>query len=317
LNAITLPATDLSVFPICLGTVPLGSVIEQADAFRLMDAYLSAGGNFIDTAKVYSDWLPGERSSSERTIGAWMRQRGNRGRVLIATKGAHPDLGSMHIPRMSPADITGDLDASLRHLDIDTIDLYWLHRDDPARPVAEILETLDAQRRAGKIRYYGCSNWHTSRIREAQEYAKAHGLPAFAANQMQWSLAEVDPALLADKTTVPMNAEMAQFHLETGLAAVPYTSQAGGFFNKLASGRLVIERSGAFNTPRNIERFTRVRQLSAETGLTITQIALGYLLSQPFVTVPIIGPRSTAQLEDSLTALEIHLTPEQLTYLEA
>jgi aryl-alcohol dehydrogenase-like predicted oxidoreductase len=183
--------------------------------------------------------------------------------------------------------------------------------------VAEVLETLASQRQAGKIRWYGCSNWHTERIREAQVYARAHGLPAFVANQMQWSLAEVDPLLLADKTTAPMNAGMYQYHLESGLAAVPFTSQAGGFFSKLASGRLTLQDSGAFNTPRNLSRLERVRQLSAESGLSITQIILGYLLSQPFATVPIIGPKHLAHLEDSLTAVDIRLTPAQLTFLEA
>jgi aryl-alcohol dehydrogenase-like predicted oxidoreductase len=315
LNPVALPFTDLEVSPICLGCGPLGSTLDRAASFRLLDAYAAAGGNFIDTAKVYADWLPGERSVSEKTIGTWLRQRGNRTRVIVATKGAHPDLATMHIPRMSPAEITGDLEASLRHLGVETIDLYWLHRDDPSRPVAEILETLAAQVLSGKIRYYGCSNWQTGRIREAQAYALAHGLPAFAANQMMWSLAAVNPDGPGDPTLAPMNSVMSAFHQETGLAAVPFSAQAGGFFSKLIAGRASLDAPGPYRNSRNRERLARICQLVEETGLSVTQIVLGYLRGQPFVTVPIIGPQSLAQLADSLTAADVRLTPQQIAFL--
>ncbi len=318
MNAIALPFTHLNVSPICLGTVVLGSEMSQADSFALLDSYRAAGGNFIDTAKVYADWLPGERSTSEKTVGAWLRARGCRDQMVVATKGGHPDLDSMAVGRLSPAELTGDLEASLRHLDVETIDIYWLHRDDPARPVAEILETLAAQVKAGKIRYYACSNWTTQRILAAQAYALQAGLPGFAANQMLWSLAAVVPENLADKTLAPMDDAMYAFHRESGLAAVPFTSQAGGLFVKLASGRITdLKAHGTYSTRRNMNRLARIVQLSRETGLSITQIVLGYLLSQPFVTTPIIGPKSLAQLTDSLTAAEVKFTPEQVQFLEA
>jgi aryl-alcohol dehydrogenase-like predicted oxidoreductase len=315
LNPSALPFTNLEVSPLCLGCGPLGSTLDQSASFRLLDAYTAAGGNFIDTAKVYADWLPGERSISEKTIGAWLAQRGNRNQVNVATKGAHPDLAAMCIPRMSPSEITGDLESSLRHLGVETIDLYWLHRDDPTRPVAEILETLAAQVLAGKIRYYGCSNWQTGRIREAQAYALAHGLPAFAANQMMWSLAAINPAGPGDPTLAPMNEAMFAFHQETGLAAVPFSAQASGFFSKLIDGRASLEAPGPYRNSHNRERLARVRQLGEQTGLSVTQIVLGYLRGQPFVTVPIIGPKSLAQLTDSLTAVDVSLTPEQIAFL--
>jgi aryl-alcohol dehydrogenase-like predicted oxidoreductase len=317
LNAVLLPFTDLKVFPICLGTVPLGSTLNRAESFRLLDAYLEAGGNFIDTAKVYSDWLPGERSTSETTIGAWLAGNGSRGRVILSTKGGHPDLTSMSVPRLSPAEIVGDLESSLRRLGTGTIDLYWLHRDDPARPVGEMLETLAAQARAGKIRYYGCSNWSAARLREAQAYAQQHNLPGFAANQMLWSLAAIEPGLVMDKTLAFMDEAMHQYHRESGLAAIPYTSQANGLFSKLTDGRQTLEKAGMFNTPRNARRLERIHTLAQQTGLSLTQIVLGYLTAQPFVTVPIIGPRTGAQLADSLTALQARLTAEQVLFLEA
>jgi aryl-alcohol dehydrogenase-like predicted oxidoreductase len=322
MNRVQLPHSDLSVYPICLGGGPLGSAVDREASFRLLDAYLAAGGNFIDTAKVYADWLPIERSISEKTIGEWLRQRKNRGQVVLSTKGAHPDLAAMHIPRMSPAEITGDLQASLEHLDVETIDLYWLHRDDPTRPVSEILEILAGQVKAGKIRYFGCSNWKTERIREAQQYAAGHDLPGFTGNQMMWSLAAADPSRLADKTMVLMDPAMWRYHLESGLAAIPYTSQGGGYFTKLAENRLktpsgrVANAGNPYDTPQNRARLERIRQITAQTGLSITQIVIGYLRAQPFTTVPIAGPKSLKQLSDCLTAAETLLTPEQVAFLE-
>ncbi len=323
MNRLRLPHSALEVFPISMGSTALGSTIDRTGSFRLLDAYAAAGGNFIDTAAVYANWLPIERSISEKTIGAWMSERRNRARLVISTKGAHPELATMHISRLSPAEITADLEASLAHLQVETIDFYWLHRDDPARPVAEILETLAAQVKAGKIRCFGCSNWHTPRIREAQTYAQAHGLPGFSGNQMMWALAAVDPDRLADKTMAIMDEEMREYHRENGMLAMPYTSQAGGYFSKLAEGRVsnpaggrVTNTANPYNIPRNHARLERIRQLAVQTGLSITQIVLGYLRSQPFTTVPIIGPKTLAQLEDSLTAAEVQLTPEQLVFLE-
>jgi aryl-alcohol dehydrogenase-like predicted oxidoreductase len=324
LNRVRLPATTLDVFPISLGSTALGSRLDRDASFRLLDAYVDAGGNFIDTALVYANWLPIERSISEKTIGAWVRARGSRGRVVLSTKGAHPELTSMHISRLSPAEITGDLEASLSHLGVDTIDIYWLHRDDPSRPVGEILTTLSEHAKAGKIRYYGCSNWHTPRIIEAQAYAAAHGLPGFVGNQVMWSLAAVDPARLADQTLAVMDDEMHAYHCQSGLLAMAYTSQGGGYYNKMAAGRSTTLAGGGrvsnpadpYDLPVNHTRMERINQLTRETGLSITQIVLAYLLSQPFVTVPIIGPKNMEHLQDSLSAAEVRLTAEQIAFLE-
>ena len=200
-----IPNTTLTPSALCMGSTMIGSVVDQQLSFRMLDAFLDAGGTFVDTAKVYADWLPGPRSVSEKTIGEWLRQSGKREQVVLATKGAHPELNTMHIARMSPAEIAADVDGSLQHLQTDVIDLYWLHRDDVQRPVAEILETMEGQVRAGKIRYYGCSNWRADRIAEAQAYARSRGWTGFVADQMMWSLAAVDYAAIPDQTMVAMD----------------------------------------------------------------------------------------------------------------
>ncbi len=311
--------TDLVVSSLCLGTAHLGSEIPRPIAFQMLDAYLEAGGNFVDTAKVYADWLPGERSTSEKTIGEWMRTRGNRSRVVLATKGAHPDLQTMHIPRLSREEIVADLDASLRHLQTDLVDLYWLHRDDPARPVEEILETLNDQAQAGKIRYFGCSNWRTPRIAAAQEYAAEHHLRGFVANQVLWNVGVPDMQAVADKTVAAMDAAMREYHAEIGMAAISYTSQANGFFNRMAAGtrdRMKPELRAVYDTPDNRERFRRIQTVCSETGLSVTQVVLGFLISQPFPTIPIVGPQNLTQLADSLSAADVLLTREQVAYLD-
>ena len=141
----------------------------------------------------------------------------------------------MHIPRMSRAEIASDLLASLEHLQVDTIDLYWLHRDDPARPVDEIVESLNEHVKAGRIRYFGCSNWRAERIRAAQEYAAAHGLQGFAGDQMMWSFAAMDPTRIADQTLV-CDGRYTE--------GIPHAEPDGGYPLFLA-GRRVIPEDGA------------------------------------------------------------------------
>jgi aryl-alcohol dehydrogenase-like predicted oxidoreductase len=313
-----LPGTDLTPFRICMGTVDIGSTLDETASFALLDAYITAGGNFIDTAKVYSDWLPNEGSTSEKAIGRWMQARRNRSDIILATKGAHPELDSMHIARMSPAEIQFDVEASLCHLQTDVIDLYWLHRDDTARPVEEIIDSLNTHVRAGKLRYLGCSNWHAERIQAANDYAARSGQQGFTADQPLWNLAQIDTSAITDQTMVVMDEALYAFHLESELPVVPYTSQANGLFNKMASGRytsLGKMQQKMYAGPANQARFERLIALSDQTGLTVTQIVLGYLLSQPFTTIPIIGSHTHEQLQDSLTAAEILLDQAEIEFL--
>jgi len=288
--------------------------VDRDGSFALLDRYVERGGNFIDTASVYANWLPVERHSSEKTIGRWLKARGNRKQLILATKGAHPELSSTDVPRMSRDEIVADLETSLRNLRTEAIDLYWLHRDDPERPVCEIMEVLWDQVDAGKICYLGCSNWRAARIRAAQAYAARHGRLGFVGDQMMWSLALVDPEALGDKTMVYMDDELMCYHQETGLAAIAYSSQARGAFQKMARGD---EVPRVYRRRGNEDRFQRVKRLAAQSGLTITQVVLGYMQSQSFTTVPIVGCRTLEQLDDSLDAADVRLTSEQVRYLEA
>src|SRR5690348_5111763 len=160
MTRIRIPRTELDVFPICLGTGEVGTKLDRQRSFALLDAYVERGGNFLDSAHNYGDWVKdAPRSACEKMIGAWLKERGNRGQIVLATKGAHPLLDGMDLPRGSRQDIIHDLDESLLFLQTDVIDLYWIHKDDQTRPVEEIVETLEEQVRAGKIRTYGASNF--------------------------------------------------------------------------------------------------------------------------------------------------------------
>ncbi len=184
-----LPQTDLSPSVLALGTGPFGTGIDSSTAFHFLDTFFEHGGTFIDTAHVYGAWVPGGLGLSERLIGQWLKARNIREHIMVSTKGAHPSLSSMHISRLSPQEIVTDLEESLRFLQTDTIDLYWLHRDDSTQPVAVFLETLEEQVRKGNIRSFGCSNWRVQRLEEARQYATDHGITGFVGNQVMWSFA--------------------------------------------------------------------------------------------------------------------------------
>jgi aryl-alcohol dehydrogenase-like predicted oxidoreductase len=181
------------------------------------------------------------------------------------------------------------------------------------------METLRDQVVAGKVRYVACSNWTAPRIREAQDYAAAYGFRGFVADQMLWNLAVIDREALADRTIVMMDKPLRQFHVASELAAVPYSSQAGGLFQKMAAGTLDATNPGVnrmYPPAENARRFQRIQRLASETGLTVTQIVLGYLLSQPFVTVPIVGCKTLPHLRDTMNAADVRLDPMQIAYLE-
>lgn len=320
-----LPGTALNLSVIALGTVPLGGALSEDDSFRLLDAYLELGGNFIDTAEVYSNWIEGlEPSLAEKRIGKWLAARGLKDQVVVATKGGHPRLGSFDVMRLSPEDILDDIDGSRERLGLETLPLYYLHRDDPARNMDEIVDALGAAVDADKIRYLGCSNWTVPRIREAQAYAEKVDRPTFVINQMRWSLARVNPDSQKIPGLVEMDDAMRHFHRETGLAAAAYSSQAQGFFSG-AYGRSIdspatpngLKIKQYYYNPRNFDALDRVTKLARELGRPPTQVALAYLMSQPFPTFPIIGTTRIDHLKESCAAYDLQLSKEQIRRLTA
>lgn len=311
--------THLNASVICLGTGAMGGGgIDDAASANILDHYIEAGGNFIDTAHCYSDWIPAERSRSEKFLGQWFRERGIRDKIILSTKGAHPSFDAIHIPRMSLKEVQADLDSSLRLLGVDCVDIYWLHRDDRNRPVEEILTMLDDFRRAGKIRYAGFSNWRMYRAESARKAASAMGLPGFMVSQNQWSLGQADAAK-GDPTWAYLDEPFINWHHDYNFTAIPYTSQANGYFRRLERGTIDQASDlvmGLFHHAENQRHFARIQKLQKETGYSVGQIVLGYLIAHPFPVFPIVGPKNTADLDEALGAVEVKLTPEQVEYLK-
>ena len=313
-----IPRTDLEASVLCLGTAEFGSVVEYSLSETIIDRYVGAGGNVLDTAEVYAAWLPGGSHRSEEVLGQWLRNR-NRNGLILSTKGAHPRLDSMDKPRMSRKDVESDLNSSLQRLGVNYVDLYWLHRDDPGTPVEEILLMLQEFRKAGKIRYAGFSNWTLSRAEEARVAAEKLGVPGFVGSQNQWSLAKAD-ATKGDPTWAYIDDLFANWHAQHGFAAFPYTPQASGYFRRLDNGSIGEASDlvkGLFHRPQNVNRYKRIKALQSETGFSVAEIVLGYLLGQSFPVFPIVGPKKTADLDESLRAADVTLTADHLVFLTA
>lgn len=227
--------TELNVSRICLGTAGFGEKLNEEECFRILDAFVQAGGNFIDTANVYCKWVEGLGNCSEQIIGKWLRQRKTDGKVIVATKGAHYSFEDPSKSRVNREAIRADLEESCRTLGKDVIDFYWLHRDDPEKPVEEILDILEELKKEGKLRYYGFSNYGTERLKEIEKCLRERKLPGITAVSNQWSLAGINPGSNTnpDPTLVEFSEEEYQWHCKTKTASVPFSSTAMGFFPSL------------------------------------------------------------------------------------
>jgi 1-deoxyxylulose-5-phosphate synthase len=305
----TIPGLDRPASRVVLGSMAM--MPRQQDLTdALLEGFLARGGNLIDTAHIYRG------GGSERAIGDWLRRRGRREEVLLLTKGAHH--GPDGRKRVDPAEIAFDLGQSLERLGTPFVDLYLLHRDDPAVPAGEVVAALHHHQQAGRIRAYGGSNWSHERIQEANDVARERGLTPFAASSPNLSLAVPKEPMWPDCVSVSGDATALAWYRRTGFPLLSWSSQAGGFF----SGRFRRDAPDdpslvrVYDDDANWERYRRAERLGAELGKTPIQIALAWVLGQPELrTFALIGPRSPEELESSLDAAEIELTPEQVAWL--
>ena len=296
------------VSKLVFGTDKLADRYSDAEIFALLDRFTEAGGNCIDTARVYCG------GKSEESVGRWLRVRKNRERVLLSTKGCHPPLGDMTRSRLSPGEMRSDLEASLTALGVECVDLYWLHRDDPSIPAGEIIESLNVLIREGKIRAVGCSNWKTERIAQANRYAAVHGLTGFSASQIQWSLAETKEEIYQDVAIVIMNAREYAWYLENRMPVFAYASQAQGFFAKVdraGADSLSEKTRSRFYSEANLKRLANAKALSERRGISISAAVLSYILCNRLPACAIIGPKNLLQLNESLQAADLSIAPEE------
>lgn len=317
LSRIEIKNTALSVSPLCLGTNMMGTAMNQAQSNALLDKFAALGGNFLDSARGYGDWVPdAPKAASERAIGAWLKDK-NRADFVLSTKGGMFDMRKGDwVPRVTPEAIEIDLAESLDHLGVETIDLYWLHIDNPAVPVAPLIDALIAHQNSGRIRYFGASNWRPERIAEAQAYAKSVGHAGFAAVQPFWGLGVPNPEGAAAAGYGFYYADGLQAVHET-LPMIPYSGQSRGFFTKLAAGEAGIREDlkAMYLNDTNRLRLAAVEKLAAKHHVALNVVVLAYLTSQPLQTIPIIGASSPAQIEESVAAAKLKLSAEELAAL--
>lgn len=314
MNYRRLGRTGLKVSELCLGTMQWGWTTDEASGHEVMDAFMEAGGNFIDTADVYTTWArdnPG--GVSEEIIGRWMKARGNRNDVVLATKVRGRMWEGPNGEGLSRAHIMRACEDSLRRLQVETIDLYQTHAFDSETPIEETLDALDTLVRQGKVRYIGCSNYPAWRLMESLWASDREGVARYNSLQPHYNLLHRDE----------YERELRAVCVEFGIGVIPYSPLAAGFLtgkytraNVPGSERLSNIRERYFND-RGWNALDTVRAVADETNAPPTAVALAWLLAQPGMTAPIIGANSVEQLQASLAAVDLKLAPEQLDRLSS
>ncbi len=325
----TLPGVAQPVSAICLGTAQYGSQMGESESFALLDRFAELGGTFLDSAHIYGAWDPnganGGCGNSEVIIGRWLKARGCRDTMVVATKGGHPDF-TAKTSGMTHEVVLQHLHESLDRLKSDSIDVYWFHRDDRAIPVAEILGWLEEPVKQGLIRAVGCSHWRIDRLAEALAAADGSSLPRICGSQVAWSLAQSR----STRSDGPFGEQLGvdedtrQFHIEKQLPLAAYNSQAGGFFAAKYDGldfhAADFPKPGLarnYGSEENLRRRALAQQLAASKGCSSNQIALAWLLAQKFPSFAVVGPSSLEQLEDSMGTASVALSDTDVERLRA
>jgi aryl-alcohol dehydrogenase-like predicted oxidoreductase len=302
-NMVRLATTELDVFPIYLGGNVFGWTADEQTSFDVLDAYTTAGGNFIDTADSYMASAPGNRGGESETIlGRWLAKRGRRDDMVIATK-----VGSWdRRPGLGAKNIRAAAEDSLRRLGIDHIDLYYAHRDDESAPLEETLGAFDALVRQGKVCYIAASNYSAPRLRQALQTSQREGLARYVALQTHYNLMERD-----------YESELAGVAAEHKLAVLPYFALAMGFLTgKYRAGTRLdsvrAERASAYLDERGERVLGVLEQVAAAHQVSMAAVALAWLRAQPTVSVPITSARNTEQLAGLVQAANLELSEEQV-----
>ena len=300
--------SPLAVTPLCLGGNVFGWTADEPTSFAVLDAFVAHGGNAIDTADAYSYWVPGHHGGeSEIVIGRWLKQRGRRDDVIIATK-----VGMWEKRKgLSRDNIIAGCEDSLRRLGLEAIDLYWLHRDDEHTPPAEYLGALDTLVRAGKVRAVGASNFGVARLTSSLGESKRRSLVSFVAQQPEYSLMNRD----IEKELMPLCAR-------EGVGILPYFPLASGFltgkYRTNADKTKSVRGSGAvkYLDGKGKPVLAALDAVAARHGATCAQVALAWVMAKPAIAAPIASATSVAQVTELMGALELKLTAADVAELD-
>jgi aryl-alcohol dehydrogenase-like predicted oxidoreductase len=302
----------MEVPTLMLGGNVFGWTVNENDSFRLLDAAFDAGLNFIDTADVYSRWVPGHvGGESETILGKWFARSGKRDKVIIATK-VGMDMGDGK-QGLAPKYIEQAVEASLRRLQTDRIDLYQAHKDDETTPLAETLGAFDRLTKQGKVRFIGASNYSGARLREAMETSKRNNLAAYHSLQPNYSLME----------RAGYESDLAPVVAEYGLGVIPYFSLAGGFLTGKyhsegdAAGKARAGIVGKYLNPRGFAVIKALEQVAEQRHASPASVALAWLMAQQGITAPIASATNEKQLADLVAATSLDLSNASLEILWA
>jgi len=309
---ITIPETDLVVHPLCLGSNIFGSNADEAQSHAVLDAYVSHGGNFIDTADVYNQWVEGHvGGESETIIGNWMRARSNRASMVIATKVSMLNTR----PGLSAKNIFAACEESLNRLQTDYIDLYYSHQDDAETPMEEVLGAYAQLFAQGKVRHIAASNFSPERLRQAIKISEENNLPSYCAVQDLYNL--------VDRTTY--ESGMAQTVADLGISNIPFYGIARGFLTgKYRPGITEVDskraaRAREYENDKNYAVLAAIDEISAaHNNAPLAAIALAWLRAQPTVSAPIASARTVEQLNEIIQIIELSAAEvEKLSRLSA
>lgn len=305
-----LGGSGLRVAPWCFGGNVFGWTADQATSFSLLDAFVDHGFDFIDTADVYSRWVPGhEGGESETVIGHWLAERGGRDRVVLATK-VGMDMGAGK-DGLSRRHIVQSVEGSLRRLRTDVIDLYQSHRDDPKTPVDEVMEAQADLVRAGKVRAIGASNFSAERLKTALAVSRDRGVPRYESLQPEYNLYE----------RAGFETQLRDVCVQNGIGVIPYFSLAAGFLTGKYRSTADFDKSprgsgmAKYLNARGLRILAALDAVAEETSATPAAVALAWLMAQPAVTAPIASATTVDQLNVLAKAAELALSPAQLDAL--
>jgi aryl-alcohol dehydrogenase-like predicted oxidoreductase len=306
-----LGSSGLEVAPLAFGGNVFGWTVDEATSFRLLDEFVGAGFNLIDTADVYSRWAPGNQGGESETIlGKWLKRGGNRDKVVVATKvGMEMGPGKAGLSR---AYILEAVERSLGRLQTDHIDLYQSHKDDPETPLEETLGAFSELMVQGKIRAIGASNYSADRLRQALEVSKDQGLASYQCLQPHYNLAE----------RALFEPDLERVCREAGLGVIPYYSLAAGFLTGKYRSEADLSRSprgqGArkYLNERGLGLLKALDEVASRTGANPTRVALAWLASRPGITAPIASATSVEQLRDLIAGVSLGLDAESIALLD-
>lgn len=303
--------SELQVSPISFGGNVFGWTLDENKSYEILDALVASGINFIDTADTYSTWAPGNQGGeSENIIGKWMKERGNRKDLVVATK-LGGDMGNGK-KGLSAKYVEEAVEASLRRLGTDYIDLYQTHYDDPETPVSETMEALDKLVKAGKVRYLGASNLSAERITESNQFAQENRLASYISLQPLYNLYDREKL---EKEYLPIIEQHK-------LAVIPYYALASGFLTGKYRGEEDLSKSPRgggmkqYFNDRGWAILKAMDEVAEEVNAPLAQIAIAWQLHKPFITAPIASATSEAQIKDLVAAASLTLSAEQVEKLD-